>query len=236
MVITDPRQIERVALTHVDDVEAQLRGDVLNKAFKRFGYKADAFDHAGPLAKVLARLEITPLNTAQVNTYKAGKEKTWSRDFSFLASAIVFFLVAAPSTLLVKTFMLETAHHFDGPDYFFGAVFCLFALGGCFGISVGAGAIVNSIWPETIYKRYWETFPLSKDERAGYKGYIPVHVLHLANQIADNCSDVSFFVEELQLSAKKVERPLPDPFLVAVRGSEKYYIAVWDEREFEAKL
>ena len=71
---------------------------------------------------------------------------------------------------------------------------------------------------------------------ANYTGYVPVHVLNTALQVRTACPSAAFYIDELTLEVAQIPRPLPDPFLKVSLGSESYYIAVWDEREFEAKM
>jgi hypothetical protein len=47
--------------------------------------------------------------------------------------------------------------------------------------------------------------------------------------------EVKFSIHELHAEVSEVPNPLPDPFMEVILGTEHYFIAVWDEREFEAK-
>jgi hypothetical protein len=53
--------------------------------------------------------------------------------------------------------------------------------------------------------------------------------LSYALAIHDKCSAITFEVSELQA----YKREYPDPFLIAIYGEERAYIAVWDEPKFE---
>lgn len=245
-IVKDPRKIAKVPLTQEDiDVEAELRGDILSRAHKEFGYKGHAFDARGPLAKALAACGIAPLDTAQVVEYKTSKEyhhRTHKRVFVGLA----MYLWPSLLSVLVMAVMLRLKLGEDvTAGWFTGCV--LFA---------AAGTLISSgVWyieGKPVVKDYdiirrWTTFSLGGvDEtfynRNGqlrgnycYQGYIPIHVLNLALQVREACPKAVLLIDELTQTRMEVPRPLPDPFLRVELGSELYYIAVWDEREFEAR-
>ena len=80
---------------------------------------------------------------------------------------------------------------------------------------------------EAIWKR---------DNITHYKEPIPEFVLRKAIQIKQRYQNANFMVEYLTVGFKSI-----DPFLIVCRGAynlalEKYYIEVWDEPEFEAKM
>jgi hypothetical protein len=69
----------------------------------------------------------------------------------------------------------------------------------------------------------WHVNPiLPTDQR------IPTFARRKAEQIVAEVPDATFEIEELKDKTHSY-----DPFLVAVRGKERYYIEVWDERAFE---
>jgi hypothetical protein len=57
---------------------------------------------------------------------------------------------------------------------------------------------------------------------------VPPFVLRKAIQIKLACPKVKLYVEGLENH--------PDPFLIATLDREEFYIDVWDEKDFEAKL
>jgi hypothetical protein len=78
----------------------------------------------------------------------------------------------------------------------------------------------------------WRATPIS-----AYKKPIPEFVLNKAVQIAEKCPKAEFTIEELQVERyQRIQRTLPDPFLVAKLGSESFFVEVWDEPLFENKL
>jgi hypothetical protein len=60
---------------------------------------------------------------------------------------------------------------------------------------------------------------------------MPLHVEHKARQIADSVPGAIFETETLRDQSRQY-----DPFLVVRLGDERYYIEVWDERDFERSL
>jgi hypothetical protein len=77
----------------------------------------------------------------------------------------------------------------------------------------------------SIVHAHWRKIPLAK-----YKGTVPEFALSRAIEIKERLPKAEFFVEELVVEKRY------DPFLLVVRGRERFYIDVWDEREFEATL
>jgi hypothetical protein len=68
----------------------------------------------------------------------------------------------------------------------------------------------------------WRKVPLAK-----YQGSVPEFALSRAIEIKERLPKVEFHVEELVVDKRY------DPFLIATCGRERFYIDVWDEREFE---
>jgi hypothetical protein len=254
--ITDVRKIERVALTHVDDVEAELRGQVLVEANRNFGYTADSFGAAGPLAVALKALDILPLKTEQVEAYKAAKERTSRRNLrgwvhflitvgAFLIGSTVAFClheaaVAAVAAGQKYSVLVDwTVNASSAPDTLSVSWFpIIITLIGATGIlAIVGNALFATLFDDVLLDRTfrwkWATFTLGQD----YPRYIPLHILNLANQIKAVKPKCSFHVDELRVSMEE-HQPIPvlDPFLWVRLGPEKYYIAVWDEKEFEAKM
>ena len=248
-MVKDAREIPRAPLVHTDTVEAELRGDVLERARTAFGYRADSFGASGPLSKALQRLDIAPLDTAAVQQYMAGKVREWRTHRKALAHGALTIglpgLLFGAFTLLVRTgFLGFTAA--AGPTTASSAV--LFVVSAI--VSLASIVYGNLFASDVVYdfehKLSWTRFTLGmlsttplERERLGnlksYERYVPVHVLNLALQLHDAVPSVHLYVDELQHTFQRVPRPLPDPFLSVELGAEKYYIAVWDEREFEAR-
>lgn len=79
--------------------------------------------------------------------------------------------------------------------------------------------------PGSFVHAHWRKVPLAQ-----YKGTVPEFALSRAIEIKERLPKAEFFVEELVIEKRY------DPFLVVVRGRERFYIDVWDERDFEATL
>ena len=249
MIAKDVREIPRMALSHVDDIEANLRGEVLTKASKMFGYAADTFNAVGPLAKVLVDLGIAPLDTVAVQLYMKSKEKKWCRRYDAWFRTL---LVAGPVVALLGALFSES---------------CLHASADTLGATVAIGVIVTAItllvlnlfifernpFSTVEYTHSWAQYVLGRTRydtglqrrKFGYAEavyvepytrYVPVHVLNIAVSVKTAVPEAVLYVHELQQTQMEIPKPLPDPFLEVRLDSERYYIAVWDEREFEAKL
>jgi hypothetical protein len=226
----DVRDIDTIVLTHEDNVEKELRGNVLAAAYKEFGYSADSFDAFGPLAKALVKCEISPLNPVQVEKYKA------SKTYSFRIQTWPLFILSLIGA--VTTYWLMATPYLDkhGPNDGTGV---LIILGGVLG-TIGAvlcAAVFTGECPIYMRSRDWSRYSLGKNgdyREQLYSRYIPVHILNMAVQIKKNLPDAKLYVDELT-TMSKVNWPEPDPFISVEYGSEKYYFGVWDEREFEAK-
>jgi hypothetical protein len=69
-----------------------------------------------------------------------------------------------------------------------------------------------------------------------YGGNVPEFALVRALTIKQELPAAEFLVEQLYTETQHRAVPEPDPFLVVVLGNERYYIDVWDEKEYEAQL
>lgn len=232
-------EIERAPLEHVDDVEAQLRGDVLARAGKLFGYHAEAFRHSGPLAAVLAELDIRPLRAEQVEDYMRGKEGKTRLNTGWLWAPGLLALI--PAYWAVARLACGT----------WGAIGFPWAFPGMIGSILGAFTLLNvtfieNAWPTYERESKWALYALGEPieevvrgrgpvRREHYSRYVPIHALNLAVQVKEALPEARFYVHELTTVTRKLERPRPDPFLSVELGVEKYWLAVWDERDYEAK-
>lgn len=233
LIANDVRKIKRVALTHSDDVEAELRGDVLTRAHKEFGYVGDSFGARGPLAKALVGLDIHPLDAAMVEQYKKSKE----RKGGDIADKWHCLAWAAWIGIVGIVWAKNYSPRGDMSDYIF-AGFMTLAITCLVMVLFWHGIAANELLPSYRKSWGWKSFGLGRTATGftSYRGYIPVHVLNTALEIRTACPGIAMVIDELTLSIENIERPLPDPFLKATLGSESYYIAVWDEREFEARM
>lgn len=235
-VVKDPRKIAKVALTHHDNVEAALRGDVLTRAHKEFGYTADEFQNSGPLAKALVAAGITPLNKGQVNMYMADKAKT--RVYHEYPALIVTASVCIGGYIAAHLIVAGLWPSFYEWGTFGWALLSVMSLlMGCvlpisFTMSERKKVTLTIAWRKFVFGQQGRY----SGQASLYEGYIPVHILNQALAVKNECPLAEFFVYELAKAEKSVEVPLPDPFLEVAYGSERYFIAVWDEREFEAEM
>jgi len=80
------------------------------------------------------------------------------------------------------------------------------------------------LWSQRDYE--WTFKPLAYYDRP-----IPQSALRVALDIKEHAArNIEFGVENLQ----QKERPrIVDPFLIASRGGQRFYVAVWDEPKFE---
>jgi hypothetical protein len=239
-MVKDAREIPRAALAHVDDVEAELRGFVLEQARTAFGYKAESFGAAGPLAKALAALVIAPLDTTAVKQYMASKEREWRthRVAVLHCTALVFVPILLWTAYWIANCMTGYKLFANGEPavgWASGALFLgllVFTM-----LSLVSNAVIDEHIKDFQHEVGWRRFTLgSVPGGSPYERYVPVHVLNLALQVQELVPGAVFYVDELQHIFQQILRALPDPFLSVELGAEKYFIAVWDEREFEAKL
>jgi len=66
-----------------------------------------------------------------------------------------------------------------------------------------------------------------RERLAGYRGFVPTHVLEHAISIRNAFLNAQFYVEELVVEQRRI-----DPFLVCSYEYEDYYLDVWDEPGF----
>jgi len=79
----------------------------------------------------------------------------------------------------------------------------------------------------------WKQTPIHE-----YKKAIPEFALRKAVQIKEACPAADIAIDEITVTRSRTQPPRTnfDPFLVVSLGSERYYVEVWDEAKFEAKL
>jgi hypothetical protein len=240
-MVKDPKKIDRVALTHVDDIEAQLRGVVLEKARVLFDYKADSFGAVGPLAETLVALDIRPLKREQVDAYK--KRTTRTKEINPAARAVRAWVTLAITLALLNGAGLVTPPFItfsDSLDRWLCSLTLFIIVGGFFGLIISS--VTEHLWGGAYTRTWsWRTQFLTttmmhkgflEANPSRYEGYVPIHALNLAVQVKEALPSVKCLVHELVYDDTA---PAGDPFLEVVYGAERYYIAVWDERDFEAK-
>jgi hypothetical protein len=256
--VMEQSQISRMQFKHVEPSELQQsRVDLALQAQQELGYSRLAHAVAEPaesLAGALKKLAIAPLVEQDVEAYKKSKEwhGMWSGDKVRLAKLAAAILCAG--TAVWPGYISE---HTSGP--LFGAV-CLFGA-----VMFAVVAITTTIHALVEYEqgsrqqRVWRTYALS-----GYKGSVPEHVLSRALEIKREFPKVHLSIQQLVEEKREGVKRLVDPFLVAehleaknenrenasiftmnsfwfdVRQQEppleRFYIDVWDEKEYERTL
>jgi hypothetical protein len=213
-------------LATIDDPRVSLAKEAQTK----LGYNRLALAIAVPSALLfgLRQLGIEPLVTQRVRDYKRSKETTgWysGTKQTVLAIALAALSIAALVTGMTRDFAGQwTSWHY--------------------GINTLLAAFVLVSAPTAFYRlaaadfghgtrrvRKWDSSDLES-----YEGNVPEFVLAKAVQIKTALPDTLFAVEYLIEESQSRRRPEPDPFLVAKLGNERYYIDVWNEKEYEARL
>lgn len=91
---------------------------------------------------------------------------------------------------------------------------------------------INQSSSRALLKMGWIRIPLNM-----YDEEIPVHVLDRAISVKEHIPEAKFYVVSFDPERANAQIAiLDDPFLEVTVGSESYYIDVWDEPDFEAKL
>lgn len=202
------KEIAHVPVTTIpkDAVSEQL----VNDSTRLLGYNPKHARVTGQLSRVLAKLDIEPLNRRHVETYKRSKAYRGMSNITRIFLIGVFVLLATSITMILR----------HVPGYWWGIY------GGVAAVSF----IVFGVNVDTMKSKRrvsnWAQVPLSR-----YSGFVPMHVLNKAIQIKSELPQVQFNVDVLETNW---EEKYPDPFLIATHGNELFYIEVWDEIEFEA--
>lgn len=220
-----------------DNAEQQ---QLAKNAYKVLGYTRllEAVLPTGSLLTALKRLDIHPLSREAVNEYKASKTKLFMRK-SQIVLPLWWIGVMTP---LVSLCWALIRHDFQHPSDLLDIFIAL-----CVLTVLGAFAtLCSATWGDDAYitprmSNHWKLLTLRT-----YSGAVPEFALRKALQIADACPNVIFYVDQLvhapdpndqeYLRRQREAVRLRDPFLVAVLGSETYYIEVWDEQEYEKTL
>jgi hypothetical protein len=213
--VKDIREIQRVKLVPADEAE-QIQAEVMKKAYGFFGYRADGFIGNGPLTMLLQKLEIEPLNTEQVRAYMKSKEKRLMNGETrwMLVRQVVIVALCASLFRWIQWGMI------------FPAVFIS-------GFNLVWWALSSKVTRQMV----WKKFDLG-NTAPGLENYtrsVPLHVLNHAVQIREEMRTAEFVVHELTREEDRIPSPLADPFLEVRHYNERYFIDVWDERDFEKK-
>ena len=175
-----------------------------------------------PLADALRQLDIVPFDPKSVLAYKREKmEQICIRKtrgmVQFTPEAWDAFAgdVYASATALFKESGRKLGDHDNTMLRFFS-----------YQIPTFVPADSRVFLPPFAVILVWDTV-----EHVDVPVEMPMHVEHKARQIAESVPGAIFETETLRDQSRQY-----DPFLVVRLGEERYYIEVWDEREFEKKL
>lgn len=185
--------------------------------------------NSATLIFALGKLGIDPLNEHQVAAYQASKAKkgmlsgTW-HGISALTGLILWVIASSyviarfPNNLSPLDVMKLTTAIVGGISLLI--------------LNISCTAAETWGWNAGTRKSFeWNTATIQS-----YKGNVPEHALTKAVEIKREVPEVTFNVEYLVEKSERVVRPAPDPFLVVSLGPERYYIDVWDEKEYERHL
>lgn len=213
------------------DSRTQLAKD----AKAKLGYKklAQAIAMPGALLYQLRLLDIQPLVTGRVSDYQRSKKHVgaWSGTIKSAFAAICALLalgsfvygMMAEGRLGYETKWLPI-HYALNVCALALTVLCFLRTFGAWGTKFGHGRRVVRDW----FKSSLEDFT----------GNVPEFALAKAIQIKEALPKAKFDIEYLAYAEQNNPNPapLPDPFLVATLDDERYYIEVWDEKEYEKHL
>lgn len=220
---------------------AQILGyNVLNKEINRVESKVADDNKPVTLAQTLAELEIEPYTDISVKEYKNNHLR---REIGLLA---VYPLLHRIAEILGKPLTFASGLAWitlwclrDGQP----ALFQPHSLAWQF-LPASILLLSSAIWIWARVTRYklehwrWESIPLFC-----YELPVPAYVLEKAIAIKERLPNVDIKIEQVKMFSWKyelIDRFVsffdPDPFLSVEYGSQKYYIEVWDEPKFEAKL
>jgi hypothetical protein len=223
--------IPRMKFSQVEGSLASERVQLAKDAEEQFGYKKLAMAIAAPGALLfsLRELSIEPLQTHKVFAYMRRKVKTGVYSGTKMGIA---FLLGIPFSVAAIATIANSMQGKVWPGWMYGLL----------AISIGASvaSVIGSLWCgiegkwHAGHRRviYWDKVAI-----ADYQGNIPEFALSKALEIKREVPDAEFGIYRL-VSRTEETKPIPlrDPFLFVRKGNEMYYIEVWDEQEYEAKL
>ena len=180
------------------------------KAAKVLGYQKLAMEESATrdelvLFDACVAAGVRPFQTAAVDAYKR-------KHLTSLRQKVGRAILIAASVAVVASFALAMVLSQVWPLFGLPAAFFLFFVGGPILL---AGAPVRS-WREQSFSEVSDP--------------VPAGVLDIALRLREKCPGSGFVVHSLQ-----EERRTFDPFLSVKYGRASFYIAVWDEPEFNAK-
>lgn len=204
------------------DVDKEI-DSIAREACNWLGYTRLATDIAGrdrPLLRALAKLSIDPLDQRTVNRYR--DRKIWQMGwlgafegpFSYFFIGLLSFVGAFFCAVVLPEIAAE--NHIA-----WGTAAHLLPIGVVLGALLGAA--IGKVTTGNSFE--WDGVPIRE-----YRLPIPEFAIRKAIAVSRALPSAQLYVESIR------QKPMADPFLVAVLGRERYYIEVWDEPKFEAAL
>jgi hypothetical protein len=220
--------IRRVKFTSGDLPDE--REELARKSATMLGYHklARSLVIPGTLLRAMRRLSIEPLTPSGVDDYKRRKARPgmWSARRQGLVWMAISIALCFGLVRLIRALGWGDG---TNPAILFPMIFG--------SVGMGASLIRASYLFCTVtdrgsrITREWRRLPICE-----YAGTIPEFVLAKAIQLKAACPETVLTIDHLYEGIEVIERPTRDPFLVATLEDEEYYVDVWDEREYEAKL
>ena len=178
----------------------------------------------------LKKLGITPIDPARVRKYQDSKQKTWMEYSKGVTLCRRIFACALPAF-----FALVLGRAFFPTVVLATLEFGLLTVA----VLLLAGVTLVGGWSREFGKRYKcsNTWASSTIQEYGLDR-LPPFAIDTAVKIKEAVPDVKMIVEYLVEKREEMPKPVwtTEPFLVAQRGAEIYYLEVWDERDFERHI
>lgn len=166
----------------------------------------------------LLTLGIHPFTPRSVEKYKTALTKRTSYSARGAAKVAWAFLLFGLS-LIAGSIAMAVMYN---PNF-------AWLVGPGFLCAVASGVVLFDIYESAFGRSVeWKRFSMR-----GYKHPIPKSVVQMAVTIAQTIEGVSLEIEEMVVT--QAPKALFDPFLIVTQGKEKYYVAVWGEKDFEAE-
>lgn len=208
------------------------RVELARRAQAELGYNklALALATPGALLFALRKLGIEPFTPSSVAKYKASKERQGMYSgtkaiLGWLCSLIASFgvFVGGMSGGHDSNVIWSPLHYGLNTVSLMCGFVCLFGT---------LAYVFDDDWQHgTRTIRTWEQCHLRN-----YDGNVPEFALDRALRIMEACPTAQLYVDALIEKQDHREKPLRDPFLFVRLDAEVYYVDVWNEKEYEAKL
>lgn len=220
--------IPRMKFTQVEESLVDDREQLAREAKDVLGYGklALAIATPGALLFALRKLEIEPLVRRSVDAYKAKKAipGMWSGHkaaYLRMAGALIPFGVSR---------YYGSISDWNQTIFPNIAVVIAVVIGIVLAFTGLVGRFDNDFRGSRITRK-WARISIRE-----YDGTIPEFALRKAVQIKTETPSAVFYIDQLYQESERHVVLDPDPFLLVTLNDETYYIDVWDEKEYEAKL